>query len=112
MNKLRSLFFYKHYFEDFFALQNDKVKKKILWTLKILEELPKIPETYLKKIKNSDGIYEVRIQQGNNIYRIFCFFEDQNIVVLGHGFQKKTQKTPKQEIERANQIKKSYYEKR
>jgi len=72
--------------------------------------LDQIPEIYLKHIKNSSGLYEIRVQVGNNIFRIFCFFDIDNLVVIGHGFQKKTQKTPKQQIEKAEQIKREYYE--
>lgn len=80
-----------------------------IWTLRIIEEIDRIPETYLKHLKNTTGLYEIRVQVGSNIYKIFCFFDLDNIVVVGHGFQKKTQKTPKQQIERAEQIKKEYY---
>ncbi len=110
MSKNRGLFFFKNYFEQFYDSQNDKVKKKILWTLRVITELDQIPEIYLKQIKNSTGIYEIRVQVGNNIFRIFCFFDIDNLIVIGHGFQKKTQKTPKQQIERAEQIKREYYE--
>ncbi len=110
MSKKRELYFFKDYFESFYESQTDKVKKKIIWTLKIIEELDQIPEVYFKHLKNTTGLYEIRVQVGNNIFRIFCFFDMGNIVVVGHGFQKKTQKTPKQQIERAEQIKKEYYE--
>lgn len=110
MNKKRELFFFKDYFEKFYDGQTDKVKKKILWTFRVLKELDQIPEIYLKHIKNSSGLYEIRVQVGSNIFRIFCFFDIDNIVVVGHGFQKKTQKTPKQQIEKAEQIKREYYE--
>ena len=110
MNKKRELYFFKNYFEKFYDQQTEKVQKKILWTLRIIEELERIPEVYMKYLKNTSGLYEIRIQVGNNIYRIFCFFDIDNLVVIGHGFQKKSQKTPKQEIERAEQIKREYYE--
>jgi phage-related protein len=110
MNKKRELYFFKNYFEVFYDKQNEKVKKKIIWTLKVIEDLDMIPAVYLKHIKNSIGLYEIRIQVGNNIYRVFCFFDMDNLVVIGHGFQKKSQKTPKQQIEKAKQIKKEYYE--
>ena len=110
MSKARKLYFYKDYFKSFYDEQDDKVKKKILWTLRVIEELVQIPETYFKFIKNSSGIYEIRVQVGNNIFRIFCFFDIDNLVVVGHGFQKKSQKTPQSEIERAEQIKKEYYD--
>jgi len=76
----------------------------------VIRELARIPETYLKHIKNSSGLYEISVQVGSNIFRIFCFFDVDNLVVVGHGFQKKTQKTPKQQIEKAEQIKREYYE--
>ena len=76
----------------------------------MIEELDQIPENYLKHIKNSSGLYEIRVQVGNNIFRIFCFFDVDNIVVIEHGFQKKSQKTPKQQIEKAEKIKREYYE--
>jgi phage-related protein len=110
MGKNRNIFFYKDYFEEFYNNQTEKVQKKIIWTLKIIEELDRIPEVYFKYLKNTSGLYEIRVQVGNNIFRIFCFFDLGNLVVIGHGFQKKTQKTPKQEIERAEQIKMEYYE--
>lgn len=110
MNKKRKLYFYKKYFEEFYSQQNEKVKKKILWTLRIMEELEQIPENYLKFIQNSSGLYEIRVQVGNNIFRIFCFFDLDNLVVIGNGFQKKTQKTPKQQIKKAEQIKTDYYD--
>ena len=110
MNKKRELYFFKDYFEVFYENQSDKVRKKIIWTLKVIEELDRIPEIYLKHLKNTTGLYEIRVQVGNNIFRIFCFFDLDNLVVIGHGFTKKTQKTPRHEIERAEQIKKEYYE--
>jgi phage-related protein len=110
VGKKRKLFFFKDYFEDFYESQTEKVKKKIIWTLKVIEELDRIPEIYLKHLKNTTGLYEIRVQVGNNIFRIFCFFDLDNLVIIGHGFQKKTQKTPKQQIERAEQIKKEYYD--
>ncbi len=108
MNKQRTILFYKDYFEKFFEIQRDKVKNKIIWTLQLMEELERIPETYLKHIENTDGLYEIRIQQGSDIFRIFCFFDEGNLVVLANGFQKKTQKTPKNEIEKAIKIKIDY----
>ncbi len=87
-----------------------KVQRKILWTLRIIEDIDRIPEIYLKHLKNTSGLYEIRVQVGSNIFRIFCFFDIDNIVVIGHGFQKKSQKTPKQQIERAEKIRKEYYD--
>ena len=106
--KYRTIVFYKDYFQEFFIKQRDKVKDKILWTFDLIQELQRVPETYLKHIENIDGLYEIRVQLGNDIFRIFCFFDQGQLVVLANGFQKKTQKTPKQEIEKALKIKEDY----
>ncbi|HEY1869440.1 MAG TPA: type II toxin-antitoxin system RelE/ParE family toxin [Chitinophagaceae bacterium] len=107
---MRELLFYKDYFREFYDSQPWKVQKKILWTLEIIETIERIPETYFKHLENTEGLYEIRVQAGNNIYRIFCFFDKNDLVIVGHGFQKKTQKTPQQEIDKAEKIKKQYYE--
>lgn len=104
----RSVIFYKDYFEQFFQGQRPKVKDKIIWTLQLIEELDRIPETYLKHLEGTNGLFEIRVQQGGDIFRIFCFFDEGQLVVLANGFQKKTQKTPKNEIEKALKIKQDY----
>jgi len=106
--KHRIVIFYRDYFHAFFEKQNRKVKAKIVWTLEVIEDLQRVPETYLKHIDNTDGIYEIRVQVGNDIFRIFCFFDKGQLIVLANGFQKKTQKTPKSEIEFALKIKTEY----
>jgi phage-related protein len=106
--KYRTIIFYKDYFQNFFLKQRDKVKDKIIWTLDLIEEIQRVPETYLKHIENTDGLFEIRIQSGSDIFRIFCFFDQGQLVVLANAFQKKTQKTPKQEIEKALKIKEEY----
>lgn len=78
--------------------------------MRAIEDLERIPEIYFKHLEGGDGLYEIRIQCGNDIFRIFCFFDNNKLVVIGHGFQKKTQKTPKGEIEKAEKIKREYYE--
>jgi phage-related protein len=106
--KYRSIIFYKDYFHDFFVNQRNKVKDKIIWTLNLIEDLQRVPETYLKHIDNTDGLFEIRVQSGSDIFRIFCFFDQGQLVVLANGFQKKTQKTPRKEIEKALKIKEEY----
>ena len=106
--KYRTIIFYKDYFQDFFVKQQDKVKDKIIWTFELIEELPRIPETYLKHIESTDGLFEIRVQQSSNVFRIFCFFDHGHLVVIINSFQKKTQKTPKQEIQKALKIKEEY----
>ena len=106
--KYRSIVFFGDYFQTFFNKQNKKVKAKILWTLTLIEELERIPETYFKHIENSSGLYEIRIQSGTDIFRIFCFFDKEKLVIVANGFQKKTQKTPRSEIELALKLKAQY----
>lgn len=106
--KYRKITFYKDYFQNFFDKQSKKVKAKIVWTFDLVEDLQRVPEMYLKHIENTEGLYEIRVQHGSNIFRIFCFFDQGQLVILMNGFQKKTQKTPKKEIELALKIKTEY----
>jgi phage-related protein len=106
--KYRSITFYRNYFNEFFEKQSKKVKAKIIWTFDLIEDLPRVPETYLKQLEGTNGLYEIRVQQGGNIFRIFCFFEKEQLIILVNAFQKKTQKTPKKEIDLALKIKMIY----
>ncbi len=106
----REIFFYKSYFKDFFDQQVEKVQIKIDWTLGLIRDLEKIPVKYFKHIENTDGIYEIRISVEKNIFRIFCFFDEGKLVVLLHGFQKKSQKLPKSQIDKAIKLRKEYYD--
>ncbi len=108
MNFIRQVVAYKKYFLDFYSQQPDNVQAKIEWTLNLIRVLQYIPEKYFKHIEGAKGLYEIHIEVGSNIYRIFSFFDSGNIVVLGNAFQKKTQKTPKQEIEKALKIMEEY----
>lgn len=107
--RIRTIIFYKDYFADFFVKQRQKVKDKIIWTFDLIEELHRVPETYLKHLENTDGLYEIRIQLGSDIFRIFCFFDQGQLVVVTNGFQKKSQKTPRQELDKALKIKEEYF---
>ncbi len=106
--KIRIVTFYKDYFTEFFIKQREKVQDKITWTLDLIEQLEKVPETYLKHIENTEGLFEIRVKQGSDIFRIFCFFDRGKLIVLANGFQKKTQKTPRKEIDKALKIKQEY----
>ena len=108
--KVREVIAYKDYFDDFFKSQTQKVRDKIIKILDIIEQVELIPSTYLKYIEGTNGLFEVRIQLGSNIFRIFCFFDGNKFVILLTGFQKKTQKTPPTEIDRAVRLMNEYYE--
>jgi phage-related protein len=107
---IRQLTYYKDYFFDFFDAQNTKVKQKIAWTLDLICEIDRVPEKFLKHLEGTEGLYEIRVQTGNNIFRIFCFFDEGKLVVILNGFQKKSNKTPEKEIERAEKLRKEYFE--
>lgn len=106
--KIRHIHLFKDYFADFFAQQKQKVRDKILWTFKLIETIKRVPVDFLKHLEGTDGLYQIRVQTGNDIFRIFCFFDEGKLVVLANGFQKKSAKTPKSEIERALKIKAEY----
>ncbi len=106
--KLRTVTLFKDYFSDFYEKQIQKEKDKILWTFRIIETQQQIPVDYFQHLEGTDGLFVVRVKQGSDIFRIFCFFDEGKLIVLANGFQKKTQKTPKSEIEKALKIKKEY----
>ncbi|OBQ46708.1 type II toxin-antitoxin system RelE/ParE family toxin [Tamlana sp. s12] len=108
----REIGLYENHFKDFYLKQSLTVRKKIDWTLLLLRNTRIVPEKFLKNLTNTDGLWEVRISAGNGIFRIFCFFDKGNLIILLSGFQKKTQKTPKKEIKKAERLKKEYYENR
>jgi phage-related protein len=106
--KIRTVIVYGHYFTDFFQKQRQKVKDKILWTIRIVETQPHLSAEYFKHIENTVGLYEIRVHHGGDAIRIFCFFDSGRLIVLGNAFHKKTQKTPAHEIEHALKIKAAY----
>jgi len=101
--------FYRSYFNDFYKQQAPKVQEKIEYVLKLIKVVDRIPEKFLKHITGTDGLNEIRIESGSNIYRIFCCFDKGNVVILFNAFQKKSQKTPKQEIVLAERLKNEYF---
>ena len=110
LKKFRTIVAYKDYFEAFLMKQRQKVREKIIWTFLLIEEMQQVPDTYLKHLEGTEGLYEIRIQLGTDIFRIFCFFEEGKLVLLANGFQKKSQKTPKKEITKALKKMEEYYE--
>ncbi|MCT4637448.1 MAG: type II toxin-antitoxin system RelE/ParE family toxin [Bacteroidales bacterium] len=110
MKPVRQIITYKHYFEEFLKSQSNKVKAKIYKILELVEFQEKIPSKYLKHIEGTKGLYETRFSLGKNIWRVFCFFDNGKLVILLNGFQKKTQKTPKKEIDKAVRLMNEYFE--
>jgi len=107
---VRNIFYYKNFYLDFFETLDVDVKKKFNWTLKLISTIDRVPVKYFQHIENSTGLFEVRVEVGSNIYRVFSFFDKGQLVILINGFHKKSQKTPKKEIEMAEKIKKQYFD--
>ncbi|MDL2252162.1 type II toxin-antitoxin system RelE/ParE family toxin [Odoribacter sp. OttesenSCG-928-J03] len=108
MEKERAIIAYKHYFTDFMNSIGRSEARKIAYVLDMLKTQQRVNEKFVKAIR--DGLYEIRAEYSGNIYRVFFIFDDGNIVVLFNGFQKKTQKTPSSEIDKALKLKEEYYE--
>ena len=98
--------------QDFLDSLPAKAAQKVTWVLKLLEDLDIVPASYFKKLVNTEEIWECRVQLGSNAYRVLCFFDGNAVVILTHGFAKKSQKTPKQEIERAEAYRRNYMKRR
>ena len=98
---------YGGYFESFMARLNEKEQEKVQYGLLLLKTQGRLPKKFVKFIR--EGIYELRTEYGGNIFRVFFIFDEGEIVVLFNGFQKKTQKTPQGEVEKAIRIKEAYY---
>jgi len=107
--KVREVIAYKDYFEDFLKNQPPKVQDKIFKVIEAIETLERVPKNYLKSIQGTKGLYEARISLASNIWRVFCFFDERKLVILLNGFAKKTQKTPKKEIEKAKKLMNEYF---
>ena len=106
----RNIFYYRRYYLDFFELLDSESKTKFNWTLKLISEVEKVPVKYFKHIEDSSGLYEIRFESGSNIYRVFSFFDNGQLIILINGFQKKTQKTPKNELNKAEKLKRQYFD--
>lgn len=109
MDKVRQIVFYKGYFHEFYDAQSEKVQKKIDEILFMISILERVPRKFLEHMTGTDGLFEIKIELGGNIFRVFCCFDEGKLIVLFNGFQKKTQKTPKGEIEKAGKLKDEYF---
>lgn len=105
----RTILFHGQYFIDFYVAQNDQVQQKIEHVFRVVRQVHRVPEKFLKHLTGTDGLYEIRITVGSDIYRIFCCFDEGNLVILFNAFQKKTQKTPKNELLLAQKLKVEYF---
>jgi phage-related protein len=108
-HKVREVVEFENHFSVFLKKQPTKVQDKIFKIIEAIETLERVPSNYLKKLAGTDGLYEARILLGTDIWRVFCFFDKDKLVILLNGFTKKTQKTPKNEIEKALKLMQRYY---
>lgn len=106
---IRNIKWYKNYFSDFYLSRSEKERMKIKYVLKVIETQRIIPIKFFKQIEGTDGLYEIRVEFESNILRIFCCNDNGALVVLFNGFQKKTQKTPPDEIRRAKKLMNDYF---
>jgi phage-related protein len=109
VEKVRELLFYRHYFQDFFDRQTEKVREKIDYVLFLITHTEKVPEKFLKHIVGTKGLYEIRIEVGHSIFRVFCCFDQGKLIILFNGFQKKAMKTPRNEIKMAIKLMSEYF---
>ena len=110
MERHRQIIYFKNYYFDFFDKQSEKLKDKIDYVLFLITVADRIPQKFFQHIEGTNGLYEIRVEYQGNIYRIFCCFDQGDLVVLFNGFQKKSQKTPKSELEKAVKIMKEYFD--
>ena len=108
--KIREVVEFENHFSEFLKKQPVKVQNKIFKIIEAIETLERVPSNYLKMLVGTNGLYEARIQLGSDIWRVFCFFDHGKLVILLNGFTKKTQKTPKNELEKALQLMQKYYD--
>jgi len=112
MNEIfvRNIYYYKSFYLNFFESLKPEVKRKFNWTLKLIATIDRVPIKYFKHMDETTGLFEVRVEVGSDIYRVFSFFDEGQLILLLNGFQKKSQKTPKNEIELAEKLKKQYFD--
>ena len=107
---VRNIYYYKRFYLNFFETLKPEVKRKFNWTLKLIATVERVPIKYFRHLDGTNGLYEVRVEVGNDIYRVFSFFDEGHLIILLNGFQKKSQKTPKNEIVIAEKLKKQYFD--
>ena len=106
----RRIVAYKTYYRDFFESLDEETQEKILYGMLLLKTQERLPSKFVKPIR--DGLFELRIEWQGNIYRIFFCFDEGKVVVLFNAFQKKSQKTPAKEINKALKLKSEYEERK
>ncbi len=101
----REIIFHGEYFIEFYKTLETKVKEKFQYVFQLIKQVERVPKKFLSPITGYEGLFEIRVEYQSNIYRVFCCFDKGKLIVLFNGFQKKTQKTPTKEIEKAMKLK-------
>lgn len=105
----RSIIFFENHFIEFYQIQDQKVKDKIQYVFELIRQVDQVPEKFLKHLTGTNGLYEIRIDYQSNIFRILCCFDQGKLIVLFNGFQKKTQKTLRKEVDKAEKLMQDYF---
>ncbi len=105
----RKIIFYEEYFIDFYKTLDIKLKLKFKYVFELIKQVEMVPKKFLAPLAGYDGLFEIRVEYQADIYRVFCCFDKGELIVLFNGFQKKTQKTPKNEVEKAMKLKDEYF---
>lgn len=98
--------------QEFLDSLDRKQAEKVLWVLKLIQELDRVPASYFKKLVSTNGIWEARVTIGGNVFRLLGFMMENSLVILTNGFHKKTQETPRSEIELAEARRIEYLQRR
>ncbi len=107
---VRQVVVFEDHFKEFRKTLDRETLKKLYQVLTLIMSVESIPSKFLKAIKGRKGLFEIRIEQGNTCIRIFCCFDEGNLIILFNGFQKKTQKTPVEQLDRAETLMKKYFD--
>lgn len=106
---IRHVVVFEEHFKQFRKTLDRETLKKVYQVLTLIMMVETIPAKFLKPIAQKKGLYEIRIEQAGNIYRIFCCFDKDKLVILLNGFQKKTKKTPPDQMDKAEALMKKYF---
>ena len=105
----REIIFHKEYFIEFYKTLDINVKSKFQYVFELIKQVEMVPKKFLSPMTGYEGLFEIRVEYQSNIYRAFCCFDKGKLIIVFNGFQKKSQKTPKKEIEKAMKLKKEYF---
>lgn len=110
VHRFREVTYFEDHYWKFFHLLDENVQEKFEWTLRFIEEVQWVPVKFLKHLEGTKRLYEIRVEVESNNYRVFCFFDAGKLIVLLNGIRKKTQKTPRKEIKKAELLMKKYFD--